>query len=194
MDIEVIIAIIASITALVVAVVGLVTAIINNKHSARTAKSIEELRFEFSQTQARDTLSNTHLDEVLGALVSAIQAIQLVKDEIQMILSAPEDSLDASSAIHRIERAREKIFACYEEKGAILSEWETVMVHRAKNISLSVEYHMKEGLRNKDSASLLPEGKYRKIFELRAELTDIQQSLRDSRTDRLLRRIGNGER
>jgi hypothetical protein len=190
---EVTLAMMAAITSLVVALIGLVTSIITNRHSARSDKTIESMKFEFSRLMARDSFSDAHLEDTLKALQSAIRTIQVVKDEIQLILSATGTSLDATSAISRIESAREKMFSCFEDAAPTLSEWESRAVHRAKNLSLIAATYIKNDLQEQTAASSLSAERHQQLMQVRSELSEMQQILRDSRMDRMFRRIGNDE-
>src|ERR1044071_2033365 len=87
MSTELIIAIVASGTSLLVAITTLIISIISNRHSARSMKELEIIKHEFSHTRENKAIANAHVDESLTALQNAIQSIQLVKDEIQLILS-----------------------------------------------------------------------------------------------------------
>jgi hypothetical protein len=191
MDTEMLVALIASGTSLLVAIVGLVTSIITNRQSARSEKAIESLKFEFSRAASRETLGDSHLGEALKALQLAIQTIQHFKDEIQLILSAVDSSLDTQSALERLCAARERLFACHEEQMASLDGGEERAFHKAKNLSLTIEEFVRESLRGKANASAISERNRQRLTSLRGELTELQGILRDSRSDRLLRRIGN---
>jgi len=81
---------------------------------------------------AKENMSDSQLVDALKALQASIRAIQVMKDEVQLIISATGDSLDASSAIKRIEVAREKMFVSYEDEMPNLDEWEARMTHRSK--------------------------------------------------------------
>jgi hypothetical protein len=193
MKIELFVALIASGTSLFVAIIGLITSFTSNRQSARSEKAIENVRYEISRLATKESISDTNMEEALKALRKSLQAIQLIKDETQVILSATNNDLNSKSAINRICAAREKMFACYEEELASLDDIEVRANHRAKNISLIIENLIKEGLLSQLTASNLSPEKRDKITLLRAELTEIQQVLRDSKTDRILRRIGDGK-
>jgi uncharacterized protein YjcR len=191
MSAELTVALIASGASVAVAVVSLITSLINNRHSARSQKVLENLKFEFTQIQGKETAKDTHLIEVIKALQLAIQSIQVVKDELQLILSAVDSSLDTQSAITQVKAARERLFKSFEEQSALLDESEMAPFHQSKNISLRIENFLRRSLSNKPDASCLSEAEREHLLSLRGDLTEAQQLLRDIRTDRLLRRISN---
>jgi len=154
-------------------------------------KEIESLRFGFSRALVKDTISDTHLIASFGALKVAVQLIQRVKDDIQLILSALENSLDSKSAIERITSTRESMFVGFEHQLASLNEQEKDLFHKAKDISLVVERRIKQELAEEPNASCLSADARQELIILRMQLTDIQQLLRDAKAEKFMRRLGN---
>jgi CheY-like chemotaxis protein len=190
MSTEVKVALIASGTSVLVAVISIVVSILSNNHSARSGKEVEKLRFELNRASTKDTIIDTQQAESLKALQLAIQSIQRVKDEIQVILSDIETGLDSKSAMNGIRSAREQMFACYEEQMATLNSSEAHIVHVAKNTSLHVETVIKRSASPAVDSILLSNEQREELMTLRMNLTEAQQLLRDKRDDRILRRLG----
>jgi hypothetical protein len=113
-----------------------------------------------------------------------------MKDIVQLILSAIETSLDADIAIQEVTDAREQLFNSYEKHLACLNDEEALAFHNAKNQALKIESFLKLNLDDKTDVSLLTLEQKRHLYELRTELTDTQNLLRDSRTERLIQRKG----
>lgn len=189
MNIELYVAYIAACTSVLVAVVGLITSIITKRQATRSEKLIETLRHELSQKETTVALTDKHLSEALTSLQLAITAIQSVKDEIQLILASIETSLDSDTAIKRITSARERLFACFESELANLNKKEDGAFHKAKNHSLIIENFIRKVLNDKPYTSQLSKEEKRHLLDLRNDLTDLQQILRDSRAGRLIERI-----
>jgi hypothetical protein len=187
---ELIIAITASITSLVVAIISLIASIISNRQTSHSGQQIEILKHKLVQQQTKEQIADMQLNENIKSLQKSIQAIQHVKDVIQVILSAVKSSLDSESAIAEITASREALFSCYEENLANLDESEEKVFHRVKNFSLDVEHVIVHGLHNKQSASNLSKQDKQRLSDLRNLLTDGQQLLRDSLTNRISKRIG----
>ncbi len=187
MSTEISIAIIASVASLAVAIVSLLTAIISVRQNAHTNKEIEILRDKFTRRHSKEEFSDTYLNEALRALQESIKVIQRFKDEIQIILSATENSLDSDIAISRIEAAREEMFSTFEKNLPNLNEQEARAFHRSKNCALAVENYLRKTLEKKLNVSAMTKESYRRLIELRGQLTDSQQLLRDSCSDRLAR-------
>jgi hypothetical protein len=192
MSTEVIIAIITAIASLVVAVTSLVSSIISNRQSARLAETLETLRFELDEKKTTRTTAGTYLDSGLEALATLIQATQRMKDIVQLTLTARGTSLDSESAMKSILDARQNLFNCYEEQLASLGTIEASGAHKAKNVALDIEARLREFIGD-DAFISLSSYQKRVLTELRNELTDAQNLLRDSRTTQLLKRLGSGE-
>jgi hypothetical protein len=188
METKIIIALIAGGFSLLVAIISLITSIITGRHSGKIARDIELMKQSFAQQVSTKAITDAALQESLEALKIALQKIQQLKDEIQIILSAIGSSLDAKAAMNAISNARKDLFEVYEEKIANFNEAESKACHQAKNISLAVEEFLLHSLSSKENASDLIDEERIRLTALRNELTEIQQLLRDSRTDRLVQR------
>ena len=187
-DINITIAIITAVTALFVAIISLIAAIINGRQAAQSTKELESIKYRFSRADTAETFSDGHLNASLDSLRIALQSIQLMKDEVQLILSAVETSLDTETALNRIRIAREQLFANYEQHLAELNDAEITAFHRAKNQALMIERFLHGNLTGKKFVSLLSPDQKTSLRELRNELTDIQYILRDKRSERLAQR------
>jgi len=188
---ELIIALIAAGTSVLVAIISLIVSVISNRQSARSSKEIEKLKYDFSRASALETLNDSQLSESLKALQLAIKSIQRVKDEMQVVLSASEMPTELKSLMEGIRSAREQMFACYEEQMATLDNDDARIVHKAKNTSLQVEALIKRSLPTNAKQITLPEELHEPLLTLRMNLTELQQSLRDSKADKLMRRLGD---
>ena len=193
MSTELILALIASSTSVLIAIISFIVSIVSNRQSTRSAKEIEKLKYDFSRASALEALNDSQLGESLKALQLAIKSIQRVKDEIQVILSAIETPTETKPLMEGIRSAREQMFACYEEQMATLDNDDARIVHKAKNTSLQVEALIKRSLPANAELITLSEELRESLLTLRMNLTELQQSLRDSRTDKLMRRLGGIE-
>lgn len=182
------IAILASITSLIVAVISLIATITTVKQSSRSAKDLEKLRHDYSQADASLLFRDERLKDSLGSLNIALQSIQRMKDEIQLILSAFENSLDTNTALKRVIAARENLFDSYQESMAKMDSVESQQFHRAKNQAIDIENFLRSSLAGKEYVSLLRPQDKTVLREYRNELSDIQYTLRDRRSERLIQR------
>jgi two-component system, OmpR family, response regulator len=189
---ELIPALIASGTAVLVAVISFVVSIVSNRQSARSGKEIEKLKHDFSRASALEALNDSQLGESLKALQLAIKSIQRVKDEIQVVLSAVETPTERQPLMKGIRSAREQMFACYEEQMATLDNDDARTVHSAKNASLQVEALIKRSVPANAETVTLPDELREQLLILRMNLTDLQQILRDSRADKIMKRLEGG--
>jgi CheY-like chemotaxis protein len=190
MSTELQVALIASGASLLAAVISLVMSFVSNRHSARSTQEIEKLKYEFSRATARDSIFDEQQAESLKALQLAIKSIQRVKDEIQVILSAEETGLDSKTVLNGVRLARQQMFECYEEQLATLDNKESRVVHEAKNISLHVEAFTKRSLLPQADSVSFSENQQEQLRRFRMSLTEAQQLLRDSRADKIMRRLG----
>lgn len=186
---ELILALIASGTAVLVAVISFVVSIVSNRQSARSGKEIEKLKHDFSRASALEALNDSQLGESLKALQLAIKSIQRVKDEIQVVLSVVETPTKRQPLMEGIRSAREQMFACYEEQMATLDNDDARTVHSAKNTSLQVEALIKRSVPANAETVTLPDELREHLVVLRMTLTELQQTLRDSRADKVVKRL-----
>jgi len=177
------IALIAAGASIIVSLIALATALLSSRQSNRYQKNIESLKFEFSKLLGKESAGESYIREITSSLRNAIQDIQHFKDEIQLILSAKQTSLDSKSALKRISTARERLFNSYEENFGSLDESEAKPFHGAKNLALKIEDYIKKCLHGKSQASQLQNDDRQDLIYLRSELTDLQQNLRDMRLD-----------
>jgi CheY-like chemotaxis protein len=178
------------VVALIASGVSLIVSVLSSRHSARSGKEIERLKHGLSRDTTRESIFDAQQAESLKALELSIKAIQRVKDEVQVILSATEVGSDYKSLMDGMRVAREQMFACYEEHMATLDRKEGKIVHSAKNISLHIEAYLKRSLPPQADVIFLSGEQRGQLLAFRDSLTDLQGVLRDSRMDRLMRRLG----
>jgi len=189
---SVIVALVTAGASLLVAIVSLFTAIITSRFSSRTSASIELLRQSLAESSKAKDFADAELLAAVAALRHAMQAVQNVKDEIQLIDASIEDSLESAEAISRIRKARDSLSEIFEAEHPYFNLTEHAALHRAKAISVEAYSVLHKGLRDQKHASLLIPEARQWLGELRFELTDVQSLLRDSRDDRILRRTLGG--
>ncbi len=189
MNTDITVAILTAIASLFVAIVSLVAALANGRQTARYVERLEVLKNTFAEKQNQDEVRRKYLDEMMKSLQESIQAIQRVKDDVQLVGNALPSSLDADVAIARIRAGREAIFACYEVNLSCLDEEDERALHRAKNAAVTIEGIVSAGLHGKTDAHDLSSDDRVKLMTLRGNLTETQQLLRDSRMSRLVEAI-----
>lgn len=187
---ELTLALVASGTSLVVAIVGLIASLITIRHSTRASRAIELLKHELARKQASDALADGEFTQSTKALQVAIQSIQQVKDEIALALSEIAVRRDKDATLKRMGAARQGLFECHEQQMAFLNAHEERILHQAKNSALAVERLVEEELLLTEVGSGISPGGAERLMELRLQLTDLQQQLRDHRSDRLVGRFG----
>lgn len=178
---ELIIALAASVTSLIVAVISLISTVINNRHATNSTKELEILKKELARQTIRDNLQDSQLSNSIQSLKDAIQAIQMLKDELQLILQATESSLDTPSAVDYIRSARNNLFKCFESNLGNLGQLESKVFHKSKAIAIEIETIIVNGLKYHENASLLSTEDRKSLVEHRLALTEVQQMLRDCR-------------
>ncbi len=189
---ELTVAIIVSSTSLVVALISLLTSLMNNRHTASSLRQVEVLKNDLLKETSKEKYKNEMSDETIKSLQESIQAIQRIKDEIQIIVQARESSLKSDSAIKYIQSAHRTIIKSYENNLTNLSESDASIFHSAKNRAVVVETLVVNGLNKKPYASLLSDEDKKELINHRSLFTEIQQTLRDSLTSALVERLNKG--
>lgn len=111
-----------------------------------------------------------------------------MKDVLQLILRANDQSMDSESARKGVSDRRNQIFMLYEEQLPNLGENEASIAHRAKNNALEIEMYIIETLKHTCYASEMHEECRQQLLGYRNELTDTQQLLRDIKATVLINR------
>jgi hypothetical protein len=203
----------ASITALGAIAVGIISlisavivALITQRMNARTLRDIEQLRAASAADleRLRATLS-ADLERVRAGLTEAsaqvqraqertrqmsralhqgIRAVQRVKDDIQLILTAVPGSLDIDSAIHLVRQGRQQLVECFEKQVASLDDQESKLLHEAKSLAMTLDHPLMTTDRDNDVSNLSNEARER-LVGMRLRLSDLQNSLRDRALIRL---------
>lgn len=188
MDNTLIVAVIAATGAAVGAIISLTSAVLTNRLSNKAASSVELLKQHFSASTKTNEIVDRALAESLDALRQGMQVIQNMKDEIQLVLSSVEGSLSSSEALSRMTKARDLLLSTFQATHPSFSDAETKALHRAKGLAIELCRDVQVDLRGKENASALSDTARMMLIDLRARLTEEQNMLRDSRTDRLVRR------
>ncbi len=186
METKIIIALITACGAFLVSIISLLTAIINNRANTKAAHAIELIKQSFEQGSYARELINNEDRSSLDALKNALISIQKFKNELQLILSAIGSGLLSEVALDRISLVREELFKIYENYHSNLNDLEKKSLHTSKGIGLEIQETLFNDLNAKKNASELSSENRLKVIELRNELSEQQQSLRDSRIDRVI--------
>ena len=189
MSSEVNVAIVAAIVSLVVAIVSFITAIFTNRQSAKAEKNLEELKFTLSRSQAREQMRDNTFTDMMAGLRAGLQAIQRVKDEIQLILSAVGNSMSVEVALGRFGESRTKMLEVYEQQHMNLTEEHSEILHKAKNVVVTMESTLHRALSQHTLASELDDESRRQLLAYRDQLSSLQHELRDAMTFNLMERI-----
>ena len=192
MDAKILATIVTGGFALVVAVFSLLTSIITNRSSGKVTRKVEAMKQEFARAESKGLLMDKEISSSLDSLKKSLHAIQNFKDELQLILSSVSGSLDIETAFQLVDSARAKLFSTYEESYAHLNESEAMACHRAKNITLRIAEQIKRFFEQSCNSVDMSTEQREILLRFRNELTDCQQLLRDSRTDRLVERMSVG--
>lgn len=191
MTIEMTLAVIAAGIALGAAAAGLIVALIAYRQSTRTAQQVEALCQQLlTRPSVHAVADDPYLKQGILALDALIQAIQRVKDLVQLVLNAFDTSLDSKSALASVTEARQHLFECYEAQLPNLQQGEARGAHRAKNTALTIEMTLRQNLTGHYYVSDLSAAQKETLHALRDDLTDAQNLLRDSRTAML---FGGGQ-
>jgi hypothetical protein len=182
-------ALIAAITSLIIAFISLLTAIITNRQSARSSQMVETMKHSFSRQSTTESINDKEFTGAQESLKAALQAIQHLKDELQLVIMATGEGLSKDVAIKRISSSRQEIFEVYEKHYMTLNEAERKAFHTAKNIAHKIESSLTQDLTSYNYASEMSPTMHAYSVSLRNELGDLQQILIGSRLNRLVERL-----
>ena len=185
-DDKVTVAVIAAVAAAFTSLLTLVATFLTQWMGSKTTLSVETLKAELNRRERRGAEQDEQFKSHLTGLREALKHIQRVKDSVLVVLSASRQSLESDVALELLESARLPVFKTYEELHSELTEDERLAFHRAKQLSLAVIEVAREGLDGQDFASGLSKESRDTLSRLRQELTETQDALRDSRSDRIL--------
>ena len=171
---ELSVAIIAAIVSLVVASVSFITAILTNRQSAKAEKHLEELKFTLSRSQAREQMRDNTFADMMAGLKAGLQAIQRVKDEIQLILSAVGNSMSAEVALGRLGESRTTMLEVYEQQHMNLTAENSEILHKAKNVVVTMESTLQRALSHHTLASELDDESRSQLLAYRDQLSSLQ--------------------
>lgn len=185
MNIQIVVALVASVTSLIVAIISLVATIITNKQSAQSATMLEQIKFEYSQRSIAQSFVDTHLEKSLDALRQMVQVLQQFKDELLVIDGWNEKNLESSKAVEILESTRQAVFDCYENNKAYFNLIEDDASHKAKNLALSALYVLNEAILDTQFVSEIMETHKQILNEKRNDISMLQQLLIESRMSRV---------
>lgn len=186
MDDKILIATIAVIGSVVVALVSLIASIINSRIARKTSHSLELLKDQIALNNKAAEIADEEFHKAIEGLKKAIEVIQVVKDEIYMILHAPEESVLSSEIIQKFSAFSEKVASTYGEFTAHLSESEYRSLHRAKNIALQLRGVIIESFSSTKYTSESEPPAFEMLQKFHDQLSELQVNLRDNRADRIL--------
>lgn len=184
---EMMLAVIAALTSLLVALISLIASVLSSRQSTKAARQLEEMRHSFEMEREREKEREANrlqrLQVQLESSKASSRAIQNMKNEVQLVLSAVATSLDSASALAGIASSRKALFKVYEDTHVDLAEQERDVLHNAKNLTLKVEEVLTEALGKVPYASEIPDEVRQSVVQLRNELTECQRFLLDSRLE-----------
>jgi hypothetical protein len=192
METSVVVALVSGAISLVVAGGSLVASWITSRTSAKNSRGLEGLKYSFAESTKAQEIADREFLAALDATKESMQAIQQMKEETQLLLSAIDTSLGSDEAVARMSDAREALMVGYKNHHPILSETEAQALHRAKELARVAEELARKALSSHRYASELDAQTRQVLADVREQLTEQQNLLRDSRMERLVRRTMSG--
>lgn len=175
MSTELYVALIASFSSLVVAIVSVIASIVTGRQNQKSTLLLEQLKYELEKERVSD-------DRIKGKIKithQALQEIQRAKDVLALILASENSGMDADIAISYIKESRQRIFDYYEKFHTEVDDIERTICHQVKSHLIAIEQDVIRALENKQHASEISKYDRRKMREMRLQLSEYQQSLRD---------------
>lgn len=187
MSTETMIAIITSCTSLLIALVSIIAAVVSSLQARRAAESLEKLKFQYSMTENTQSLRDANFQQEITALQKIIQSIQKLKDNLQIVLY--DDALSPARIQEIVAECRSNLLSVYEEQLVHYTQKDKVIGHNAKNTAVTIERIVKHATRNDPFSGIQGED-LDQLIELRNQLTETQNLLRDSMFQKLYGRLG----
>ena len=185
LDAKTIALIITSSTSIIIAMISLLSSFITIRKTHENEKNLIELKSSIERKIKKAERYDEEMLKGLDALRAIIKNIQVLKDDIQTILEAFEDSLYSKEAIDRIKESGKKLINCFEEHDTSLTKEEWTVAHNAKNKVFSINKIVTMGLKEYEWASSLTKKDRNEIIDLRRQLSEAQERLRDFRVERI---------
>jgi len=182
---NVVIALLTGIFALLVAAISLVNTLLASRSSARQALELEALKSAHEKSESRRTLLDAEFLAIFDALKNACSVIQRLKDQIQIVLLSARGSIGWKATLSSASSSRDELFGLYEDIHVRLQMGEVRALHHAKTIGLKVYDLLQTASKSTANPSRIRPKTRKDLEALRAELSDCQQILRESRNDRL---------
>lgn len=113
METKVLLALIAGGFSILVALISLITTLFVSQHAYKNNQQLEEFKQSLE-------LKNDELKKSINALNIALQTIQHMKNQVQLILSSVASSLDTKTANEIVSLARQGLFMAEKNKLIII--------------------------------------------------------------------------
>ncbi len=143
------------------------------------AKDLEQFKDNLEIERAKRQSETVRLERSTEALRLAVAAIQSVKDSLREITFAVGESLDMDSAKSGYSKAMEEVQDCYKSQSDDLEETDRRLFHLVKGRVENIHLRLYKYLEEKELPSDLSADEKRELRELRYELSDMQDQLRD---------------
>jgi len=186
---EVIVALIAAFGSLAVSVIALTTAWFTARYNGRLQRQLEVQKATIANEALATAIADKELHAGLDALQRGVASIQALKDEIQLVLSSVAGSLPAESLVKRVIERRDTLMRTYEECSAVLLRQDDRAMHQAKNLGFALSHFVETGPPAYADTGVLSAQYAGQLSRIRDGLSEAQQVLRDSRSERLARRL-----
>jgi len=133
----------------------------------------------FDKSLEKHRNRQSHSNESVKALRSAITSIQSVKDVLRLILDAYKDSVLSDDVFKKNKESVNHIVEAYQEYSSYLSQEECKPFHDSKNFSINLQNNISNILKNRSFPSELDDAELTIIKEAHAKFTEYQNQLRD---------------
>lgn len=189
MDKEVVAALVTASASLIVSVIAFLGSRNSARFSAEVQRGLETQKHRATLLASQAESLEKEFNASLEGLRRGIQAIQGMKDQIYLLLGARPGDLPRDAFVARLVEHRDQLMGSYEEWGSVLSDSEERALHLAKNAAICLCELVVMSDFHKGSHEAVSAGLTNNLLAIKSKLNDIQQQLRDSRSDRLEARI-----
>lgn len=183
MSTEMIVALSIGALGLVLGILALVLGSIAKSGSNAVEREMTSLRQEITQTQSADWLRDREIEGAIRVQSKALRAMTKLREELNVALRAQAGRVETASVVKAVSDAGRRITTTYDEIHAQLGRAERATFHRAKEFAHEVLHRTRAALDDTPDPSRMSEEARRELLRMRAELIDLESTLRDARVE-----------
>jgi len=192
-DPKVLAAIISSVISLIIAIISLAYNRKSQKEIINQNEKIEKLKSELALKLEKEKVHvELYSQEIKGNLKSlqyAIRDIQKIKENLSLIIKTPLKYIDLEDVIQTFSKVNKELQENYQSSKGQLGIREDGILHNVKNMTQHINNLLIQTKNQYNENGHIDEKFYKRLKKCREEYSDIQNSLRDIRIEKIEQKI-----